>query len=297
VRPAAAAKGVTLHCRVDKRCVGDVVSGDPARLQQAVWNLLTNAVKFTPKGGEVTVDLSREGDELTVCVRDTGIGIAPAFLPYVFDRFRQADSSSRRSHGGLGLGLSIVKQLVEMHGGRVGVRSQGEGCGSEFFFALPLKASGRGPAVQPCEPEGATVRPSVPASGTVSLPRVEVLLVDDDVDGRDVVARFLTDAEATVRTAGTVEEARHVLASSSIDVLLSDIGMPGEDGYDLIRWVRASDSPRIKTLPAVALTAFARADDRVRVVASGYNDHVSKPVDPDALIAVVHRLHSGAAAV
>jgi signal transduction histidine kinase/ActR/RegA family two-component response regulator len=293
VRPAAEAKQVTLECRIESGDDGEqplrFISGDPTRLQQVVWNLLNNAIKFTPPGGTVRAQLTRRGSEAHVTVTDTGAGIAPEFLPYVFDQFRQADSTTRRSHGGLGLGLSIVKQLVEMHGGTVDVVSAGEGKGSSFTFALPI--AGR-PAVRESEQPA---RPAVkkPALGRYALPvlrGVRVLVVDDDRDGRDLLQRFLEDSKASVCAAGSAAEARRVLESSEIDVLLSDIGMPGEDGYDLIRWVRGSQRPRVRGVPAGAITAFARSEDRAKALSCGYDAHLSKPVEPIELVALVDEL-------
>ncbi|MBY0397108.1 MAG: response regulator, partial [Thermoleophilia bacterium] len=290
VQPVAVAKGVTLVCRARPSGEGTPVIGDPARLQQAVWNLVTNAVKFTARGGSVTVTVERSGDGATVAVEDTGVGIAADFLPYVFDRFRQADGSSRRSHGGLGLGLSIVKQLVEMHGGHVAVASAGPGAGARFSFTLPVRSGV--PAFGAPEPGPSGEGPAQPAVEEPELSGVSVLLVDDDADGRDVMARFLAGAQADVRTASSVREARGLLTEHPADVLLSDIGMPDENGYDLIRWVRRSADPAVRTIPAAAITAFARAEDRAEAIAAGYDEHIAKPVDAAVLIATVDRLRA-----
>jgi signal transduction histidine kinase/ActR/RegA family two-component response regulator len=288
VRPAAEAKGITLTCRLpEARGAVPPLSLDAARVQQVAWNLLTNAIKFTPAGGRVELTVERRGDEALVRVTDTGAGIPAEFLPFVFDRFRQADSSSRRSYGGLGLGLSIVKQLVEMHGGSVAVESAGEGRGAAFTVRLPIAPGAQRAGSAPRRTDAAAA-PSRPAS--VSVRGVSVLVVDDDNDGRELVRRFLEDAEATVYTAASVADARTVLRDRDVGVLLSDIAMPEEDGYDLIRWLRSSGEPRLRSLPACALSAFARPEDRARALASGYDDHLGKPVRPDTLIQAVDAL-------
>jgi PAS domain S-box-containing protein len=285
VMPAAKAREVRLGKVLDTHA--GPVSGDPTRLQQVVWNLLANAVKFTPKGGSVQVLLERVDSHVEIRVTDTGVGIHPDFLPMVFDRFRQADGSTTRRHGGLGLGLSIVKQLVEMHGGSVRVESPGEGRGATFTVALPIsvvrperldKAAstwpGRGDAGAPDEGH--------------SLSGLLILVVDDEPDARVLMKRVLKDRGAGVEAAGSVREALAFVEEVRPDVLISDIGMPGEDGYDLIRQVR--DRLSAKELPAAALTAFARPEDRVRAMLAGFQVHMAKPVDPHELVAVVASL-------
>lgn len=285
VLPAAEAKGVRIHKAFDTHA--GPVTGDPARLQQVAWNLLFNAVKFTPNGGQVRVLLERVGSHLELGVIDTGQGIRPEFLSQVFDRFRQADGSTTRRHGGLGLGLSIVKQLVEMHGGTVRARSPGEDQGSTFTVTLPIAAVHH-PAdrekARPKEPE-----PTEIESPTDVLAGVKVLVVDDEPDARALIQRVLAGSRAEVRVAGTVAEALTELGEFMADVLVSDIGMPDEDGYDLIRRVR-SDGRTSGHLPAVALTAFARSEDRKRALLAGFQMHVTKPVDPAELVTVVASL-------
>lgn len=285
VRPAAEVKDITLTTVMDPPDTS--VRGDAARLQQVVWNLVNNAVKFTPKGGGVRVEMHRGESEVEISVSDTGIGIAAEFLPQVFDRFRQGDASSTRRHGGLGLGLSIVKQIVEMHGGQVSVSSPGEGRGSTFRVVLPA-----GLAVGDAPPPP---RPSAAAQGLsgyepAALAGVTVLVVDDDPDGREIVQRILEESQARVLTADSADAADVVLEGSHVDVLLSDIGMPLRDGYDLIRTLRASGRARLRCLPAAALTAFARSEDRAAAMRAGYDSHITKPVEPAELLAVVERL-------
>ena len=290
VRPAAEAKGIRLQPAIDPKA--RQISGDPNRLQQVFWNLLTNAVKFTPKGGRVQVTLERIHSHLEVNVIDSGEGISPEFLPNVFDRFRQADASTTRRHGGLGLGLAIVKQLVELHGGGVHVGSMGLGKGTTFRVMLPLVA------VQPAEdfpdgdrrhPQAAGESPATPAKA-LQLTEVRVLVVDDEADARALVKRLLEDRGARVQTAGSVAEAMELLRAETPDVLVSDIGMPGEDGYSLIRQVRALGPELGGNVPAVALTAYARAEDRMKAVLAGFQMHVSKPVEPAELLAMVASL-------
>jgi PAS domain S-box-containing protein len=283
VRPAAAAKDISLVTRVDP--THRPVRGDPTRLQQVVWNLVNNAVKFTPPGGRVRVELERTDKEAVICVSDTGVGIAPEFVPLVFDRFRQGDASSTRRHGGLGLGLSIVKQIVEMHGGRVWATSPGEGLGATFSVAIPGDASpaSAGHTQHDGEP---------PEYKSVSLAGLTVLIVDDDPDGRDIVQRLLQQSDARVLTADSADSADEILTDSAVDILLSDIGMPGRDGYDLIRSVRARDAARLSAIPAAALTAFARPEDRETALQAGYDAHVTKPVDPSELLMVIDHLRT-----
>jgi PAS domain S-box-containing protein len=289
VRPAAEAKGIELKVTLDP--MAPAVRGDPNRLQQVFWNLLTNAVKFTPKAGRVAVTVGRVHSHLSVSVADNGEGIDPAFLPYVFERFRQADASASRRHGGLGLGLSIVKQLVELHGGSIAAASKGSGTGSTFTVELPVMAldtdAGRkGLRHQPSRSPAEPIDASVPAA---SLDGVRVLVVDDEPDARALIERLLQECEATVCTAGSASEALEHVARETPDVLLSDIGMPKEDGYSLIRRIRnlSGDASRI---PAIALTAYARTEDRAKALQAGYQLHLSKPVEPVKLIAMVASL-------
>jgi hypothetical protein len=250
VRPAADAKGVRLQAVLDPLALP--VSGDPSRLQQVFWNLLTNAVKFTPRGGRVQVLLERVNSHLEASVVDTGEGIAPEFLPYVFDRFRQADASTTRPHGGLGLGLAIVKQLVELHGGSVTAKSAGVGRGATFTVALPLSVLHRSPEADSERRHPGSADASPPdVVASFDLTGVNILVVDDEADARALIARLLQSRNAIVRTAGSASEAFRLLQSEKPDVLISDIGMPGEDGYTLIGRVRASArSPVATSLPS-----------------------------------------------
>ncbi len=289
VRPAAGAKGVRLAAVLDP--FARPVSGDPNRLQQVFWNLLSNAVKFTPRGGRVQVVLERVNSHLEVSVIDTGEGISPEFLPHVFDRFRQADASTTRQHGGLGLGLAIVKQLVELHGGSVRVKSVGPGFGTTFTVALPLTVlqSEPVPDEERQHPrEGAPI--SMEMVSCLRLHGVKVLVVDDEPDARTLVKRLLEDCDAAVRTAGSAAEAMELIRVEKPDVIVSDIGMPGEDGYALIRRVRALPAEQGGATPALALTAYARAEDRMRAIMSGFQMHVPKPVEPAELLAMVASL-------
>jgi len=285
IRPAADAKDIRLHTVLDP--LAGPVSGDPGRLQQVVWNLLSNAVKFTPRGGRIQVVLERVNSHVEICVIDTGQGVKPEFLPYVFDRFRQADASTTRRQGGLGLGLSIVKQLVEMHGGGLRAKSPGEGKGATFTISLPIMALHDSHESRRIEPKPATDQeleePVAPLEG------VRVLGVDDEHDARELIRRILADCRAEVRVAGSVPEALSALRHFGPHLLLSDIGMPDQDGFELIRQVRAS-GVTAKTVPAVALTAFARAEDRRRALLAGFQVHVAKPVDPAELVATIASL-------
>lgn len=257
------------------------ISGDENRLQQVFWNLLSNAVKFTPSEGRIDVRVARVGSHIEVSVADTGEGIRPEFLPFVFDRFRQADATTTRRHGGLGLGLAIVKQLVELHGGTVRVASEGMNRGTTFTVALPVVAL-RQPA-EPGPPRSARVEQQAVRDQCGNVVGLRVLVVDDDDDARTIVRRFLEDCDVSVTHVSTAAEALERLAAQQFDVLLSDIGMPGEDGYTLIQKVRSSGNP----IPAVALTAYARPEDRVRATDAGFQAHLPKPADPAELIAVV----------
>ena len=283
VRAAADAKGIRLTSVLDP-AAGPVV-GDPNRLQQVVWNLLSNAIKFTGKNGRVEVRLQRVNSHIEISVTDTGIGIAPEFLPHVFERFRQADASSTRPAGGLGLGLAIVKQLVELHGGSVRAASRGPDRGATFTVELPLLA------IQRERPE-ARRHPAAQAMAPLEFTRldlagIKVLVVDDEVDARDLIARVLTECRAEVFTAGTAEETLAAVERVRPHVLVSDIGMPTVDGYQLLRQVRALGLARGGGVPAIALTAFARSEDRTRALHAGFVVHVSKPVEPAELMAAV----------
>lgn len=289
VKPTADAKGIGLHSVMDSS--GGLVAGDPARLQQVFWNLLTNAIKFTPRGGRVQVLLERVNSHLEVSVTDTGQGIKREFLPYVFDRFRQADAAITRKHGGLGLGLAIVKQLVELHGGLVRARSAGEGQGASFIVSLPISAVDPEPDSQmPERSAQARTAPLDDSKNCYTLKGVKVLVVDDEPDARALVKRLLEDCEAQVAMAGSVKEALEQMQAYRPDVLISDIGMPGEDGLSLIRRIRAMGPSRGGNLPAIALTAYARSEDRTRSVLAGFQMHIAKPVEASELVAMVASL-------
>ena len=280
VRAAAEDKGLTIDRTLDSD-VGPIM-GDATRLQQVLWNLLTNAVKFTPTGGRIEVLLRRRGGHAELRVRDTGQGIAPVLLPRIFDRFRQGDSSTTRVQGGLGLGLAIARQLVELHGGAIKAESPGEGQGTTMTVTLPLAHRADG------EPPGPSVRPE-PTELTSILAGVRVLFVDDDADAREAGAMSLSWAGAAVATAASVPEALRALEREWPDVLVSDIGMPGEDGLSLIGHIRRLELGRGNgvPLPAVALTAYASDEDAVRILAAGYHVHVKKPIEPFALVDVL----------
>ena len=285
VRPAAEAKEIRLARTLDPHA--GPVSGDPARLQQVIWNLLNNAIKFTPRGGKVHVVLSRVSSHIEISVADSGLGIEPEFLSHVFERFRQADGSTTRSYGGLGLGLSIVKQLVELHGGSVHAQSEGSGKGSTFTVSLPLSVM-----QAPSPSEGTRRHPSAapPAAldfRPVDLTGIHVLVVDDQPDACELVARVLGECNATVRTATRAVDALALLKEMKADVLVSDIGMPEMDGYELIRAIRGAEDPQVRRMPAVAMTAFARSEDRTRALHAGFQVHVAKPVEPSELVATV----------
>ncbi|MGI8469507.1 MAG: CHASE3 domain-containing protein [Pyrinomonadaceae bacterium] len=279
VRPAAEAKNIVLEVREDSGI--SHISGDPNRLQQVVWNLLSNAIKFTPNGGGVAIEIERADSRVEIRVKDTGVGIKPEFLPHVFDRFSQADASSIRKFGGLGLGLAIVRHLTEMHGGTVRAHSEGEGAGSTFIVGLPVAAA------PPDEEIIINVnQPFLESETNLSLDGLLILVVDDEEDTRQLLVQSLTNYGATVITANSAESGLQAVENQKPDVLVSDIGMPDEDGYSLIRKVRALDI----NIPAVALTAFTRAQDRMRALAAGFQNHVSKPVEPEELATVIASL-------
>jgi signal transduction histidine kinase len=279
VRPAAEAKGIRIQKILEP--LGEPLLGDPGRLQQVLWNLLSNAIKFTPKGGRVQVTVARVNSHVALTVRDSGQGIAPAVLPYIFQRFRQGDSSPAREHGGLGLGLAIVKELVELHGGQVIAASEGEGCGATFRVELPLAALREADGGDRVHPRAEPLQ-AVPSD----LPRLDglqLLVVDDQPDAGEAIAHVLTSAGASVTIAGSAEGALAALDRALPHVMLSDIGMPHRDGYELIRAVRS----RWQRLPAVALTAFARSEDRTAALLAGYDAHLAKPVEVRELLATV----------
>ena len=287
IRPAADAKGIRLQLILDP--AAGPISGDADRLQQIVWNLLTNAVKFTPKGGRIQVTLQRIDSHVEIIVTDSGVGISKEFLPFVFDRFRQADASTTRLHGGLGLGLSIVRQLVDLHGGSVSVSSEGEGKGSTFTIMLPFV----GVVSDHNEPD--PVHPvqsdeSNSFEGLPSLDGLKILVVDDEADTRELIREVLRECGSEVITSGSAAEALVALEQHKPDILISDLGMPDEDGYSLISKIRALPSERGGQIPAAALTAYARAEDRMRVLRSGFQFHLPKPVDSAELVTVIASL-------
>jgi PAS domain S-box-containing protein len=286
VRPAAEAKSVRIQKVLDTGV--STISGDAVRLQQIVWNLLANAIKFTPKGGRAQVQLARINSHIEISVSDTGQGISPQFLPYVFDRFRQADQTTGRQHSGLGLGLAIVRHLVELHGGEVKAYSPGEGQGTTFTVTLPLMIIHRGEDDSRVHPRVSTVGPSVEV--TQRLDGVSVLVVDDEADTRELLELILKQCGAKVVVANSVPEAVELLSRHRPDVLLSDIGMPDEDGYELIRRVRSLPTESGGRTPAIALTAYARVEDRLRALRAGYQMHVPKPVVLAELVELIASL-------
>jgi PAS domain S-box-containing protein len=286
IRPAAEAKGVHLHLLLQPE-VGEVL-GDRERLQQVVWNLVSNAVKFTPGTGEVDVKLKRINSHVEITVSDSGAGIHPDFLPHVFDRFRQADGSTTRSHGGLGLGLAIVRHLVELHGGMATADSAGLGEGSTFTVRLPLMLSAEVQVrIDPQKPVHTRISTEQPPA---SLEGLRILIVDDESDARELVTAMLGRSGAIMKAAASAKEAMDLVESWKPDVLIADIGMPVEDGYGLIKRLRAMPKEQGGQTPAVALTAYARTEDRIRALSEGYQVHLSKPVDRSELAAVVARL-------
>jgi len=287
VRPAADAKGIRLDKLLD--LTAGPISGDPNRLQQVVWNLLSNAIKFTPREGRVQIVLQRTDSHVEISVADTGIGIKPGFLPYVFERFRQGDPSTTRPYGGLGLGLSIVKHLTELHGGTVKAESQGEGRGSTFSINLPLMA------VYTCVARPERVHPGAPSPAgfsfeQVDLSGIKILIVDDEPDARDLIKRVLEECKAEVLTAASASEALTIIEPERPHVLVSDIGMPEIDGYEFLRRVRALTQKIGVHIPAVALTAYAGSEDKTRALRAGFLVHLVKPIEPSELVATLASL-------
>jgi CheY-like chemotaxis protein len=295
-RPAAAARGVTLQRGGDELPLP--ICGDADRLQQVFSNVLSNAIKFTPRGGSVRVESRQLDQHAEVRVTDTGIGIKADFLPFVFDRFRQSDASTTRNHGGLGLGLSITRHLAQLHGGSIRAESAGEGFGSAFTISLPLSTA---TGLPPLEQAPCMELPVHCPNGTdlSELAGLRVLVVDDEPDSRRVVARLLTRARVEVREAGSVAEAGQELLTWEPDLVISDIAMPGEDGYSLLRRLRSSPRECLRNLPAVALTAFVRPEDAQQAAQAGFTMHLPKPVEPEALfsaVAAVAKQHPASAA-
>jgi signal transduction histidine kinase/CheY-like chemotaxis protein len=285
ILPAASAKDIGIHVRVDPG--SRTMVGDPTRLQQAVWNLVSNAVKFTPAGGRVDVETRLDNGQIELTVTDSGVGIDAAFLPYVFDRFRQADVSSTRTHTGLGLGLAIVRHLVELHGGRVRVESEGRNTGTRFVVQLPSKSSAlptpdaRKPAAGPA----ATI-----AAGDARFDGVRILIVDDDRESCDMMLEALRGFGASVWSAASATEAIEKLPECTPDLVLSDIAMPGRDGYEVLTGVRQVEMALGRRVPVAAVSAHAHAEDRERAIGAGFDHYLAKPVDPAALASTVKAL-------
>jgi signal transduction histidine kinase/CheY-like chemotaxis protein len=279
VRPAAEAKGVTID--IVRHAARATLVGEPRRLQQVAWNLLSNAVKFTPEGGRVTVTIVAQPANCILEVRDTGIGIERSFIPRLFERFTQADTSSTRAYQGVGLGLAIARQLVELHGGTISAHSEGLGTGATFVISLPLRTG-----LEISADTNATRQPSA----SVDLNGIHVLVVDDDTDAREALALMLARCGAAVSTASSADEAFKELCSGHFDLLLSDLAMPARDGYDLIERVRKAEEERVRRVPAIAVSAFAREEERTRAIACGFHMHVAKPVTPEELVHAVSAL-------
>jgi len=275
VQPDASAKRIAIETAIDRQA--GCIRGDGARLQQVLWNLLSNAIKFTPVGGRIALNVAGDGTRVIVTVADSGPGIPPEFLPTVFEPFRQADASTTRQHGGLGLGLAIARQLVEAHGGTIAVQNGVSPAGATFTVTLPAL------------PRSAEAPPQAPAGTAVpaTLDGLSVLVVDDDEDSRSVVAAHLENHQATVLTAASAAEALGLLEREHVDVLLADVAMPGEDGYSLLRKLRGLTGSPMRTVPAAALTAFARDEDRCAALAAGFQMHLPKPIDAASLVAAV----------
>jgi len=281
VRPSIEAKDIKFETVLDTEAC--LVRGDANRLQQIVWNLLSNAIKFTPTGGRVSAEVKRVGERARISVSDSGTGITSEFLPYIFDRFRQADGSTTRVHGGLGLGLSIVKHLVELHDGVVEVQSAGKDQGATFTVSLPLSSAASSDPIE----TAATPEPEsngLPAGFSKLLKGLRILVVDDEADSRDLVTAILTRCGGKVRSCESVAEALNTFREWKPDLLVSDIGMPNEDGYELIKKLRKLRLKRAREIPVVALTAYATDDDRERTLSAGFQMHVAKPIEPEALV-------------
>lgn len=262
-----------------------LVLGDANRLQQIFWNLLSNAVKFTPRKGQVRVAVERRGSQVQISVSDTGVGIDAAFLPYIFDRFRQADGSITRAEGGLGLGLAIVSHLVELHRGKVKVQSQGKGRGSTLTVSLPIASAAtahgaaRGDVLQP--------ESDLSLNSLKMLDGLKILVVDDEADSRDLVAAILTRCGSQVRCSESAAEAIRAFREWNPDLLVSDIAMPSEDGYDLIKKLRRLRSKRAKQIPVIALSAYATDEHRLQALSAGFQMHLAKPIEPKSLVTAV----------
>jgi signal transduction histidine kinase/ActR/RegA family two-component response regulator len=287
VQPLAVDKNVHLAFSHDSQAIA-TVSGDAGRLQQVMWNLLANAIKFSADGGRVDVFVERSEKHLEVRVVDTGQGISPDFLPHVFERFRQADDATTQRHTGLGIGLAIVRQLVELHGGTVQVASEGVGHGATFTVRLPISAGeAQGGQAATLGERQTAVTTASPMPRVPRLDDLRILVVDDNADGRDLTSLVLTQAGGTVKAVASAREALAEMEMQPSDVLVSDIGLPDEDGYALIRQIRQHEATHGGFLPAIALTGYARAEDRARILAAGFQAHIPKPVEPVELTAVI----------
>ena len=275
VRPAARVKSLTIETALDTHDAN--VLADATRLQQVLWNVLSNAVKFTPVGGPVTVKATRADDAVRIEVTDSGVGIDPVFLPHAFDRFRQADNGTTRTHGGLGLGLAIVRGLTLLHGGTVDVRSPGVGLGTTFVITLPTSR------VPPLPVERRT-----PSRGSASLAGCCIMVVEDHEDSRDVLSHVLQESGATVVAFGGAQDAFAALDRVQPSVVVADIGLPGEDGYAFIRRVRHHNAAAIRSVPAIAVTAYAGGADRAEALAAGFQEHLAKPIEPHHLVDTIH---------
>ena len=283
VRPAADAKQI--HIEVDRELYATVVTGDADRLQQVFWNLLSNAVKFTPRGGRVDVKVARVESQLEIAVSDTGAGISEEFLPFIFDRFTQADTTTARRHAGLGLGLAIVRHIIELHGGTVSAESQGVGKGATFRITLPVRA-----LQPPARDHDATLgTPAGSLADDIALDSVRVMIVDDEAETRELLKIMLASHGADVTVCASGTEALHQINEWQPQIIVSDIGMPAMDGYAFMKKVRSLDS-ELRNVPAIALTAYARAEDRMRALAAGFQMHVPKPVEASELVMVIASL-------
>ena len=290
MRATATTKGVRIQTVIDP--FNATILGDPNRLQQIFWNLLSNSIKFTPKHGRIQVLLQRINSHVEVSVIDTGEGISPDFLPYIFNRFQQADASTTRRHGGLGLGLAIVKNLVELHGGSVRAKSGGTGKGATFIVSLPLTVFHPPPDQGEREHPKSKPAHELPILPAISLEGIRVLAVDDDADARGLLKVLLESAGATAYLARSAKEGMDQLLSRPVDVLICDVGMPETDGYSLMRQIRSLDDPQKSEIAGVALTAYARLEDRMAAMQAGFQNHLPKPVEPSELLAVVRSLAS-----